>query len=159
MTKYSSAYTYLCMPLFAVILSSCSSYKTTGQCDFSAVSAAMKSPMPALVADIPDSVAPTPLNAVSVSDENILYKVMPRAVTARRTDTDTVQVIASIVNCTDYPLTVEARTQFYDEQEAPIENVTAWDRVMLSPRSTSVYRASSIGTTVASYTVELREGR
>ncbi len=101
-----------------LLLAGCSSYKTTGQCDFSALEGYIKNPGPVLVSDVPGTVSPQPLNAVSVSDQDILFKIMPRSVTAQRTETGTVQVIASLVNCTDYPQQVQARAQFFDKNNA-----------------------------------------
>jgi len=72
--------------------------------------------------------------------------------------TGTVEVYSQIVNCTDFALNAEARTQFYDVGQAPSEPVSAWKRFSLPPRTSNTYRETSIGTQNASYyMVELRE--
>ena len=99
-----------------------------------------------------------PLNSVSVTDFAIVNKVFVRAVNARRSPTGTVEVYSQIVNCTDFPLQAEARTQFYDAQQAPSEPVSAWKRFAMPARSSSTYREFSVGTESAQfYMVELRE--
>ena len=99
-----------------------------------------------------------PLNSVNVTEYAIINKVYVRAVNARRTPTGTVEVYSQIINCTDFPLNAEARTQFYDAGQAPSEPVSAWKRLALPPRTSNTYRESSIGTQGAAfYMVELRE--
>jgi len=99
-----------------------------------------------------------PLNSVSITDYAIINKVFVRAINARRTPTGTVEVYSQVVNCTDYPLQAEARTQFYDAAQAPSEPVSAWKRFALPPRTSNTYRETSIGTqSAAYYMIELRE--
>jgi hypothetical protein len=78
---------------------------------------------------------------------------------ARRTEADTVEVIARIANCTDYPLQIEGRTAFQDEAQIPSEPVSAWQRLYLAPKSLTVYREVSTSTSqVSTFLVELRGG-
>ena len=99
-----------------------------------------------------------PLNSASVTDYSVIDKIFVRQLTAQRTATGTVEVVSQVINCTDYPLNVEARTQFYNAAQVPSEPVSAWKRFNLSARTSNTYRESSIGTkTVDFYTVELRE--
>ncbi|MFN3076849.1 MAG: hypothetical protein ABT940_08230 [Alphaproteobacteria bacterium] len=101
-----------------------------------------------------------PLNSVNVTDFAITNKVFVRQVAASRTATGTVMVSSDIINCTDHPLQMEARTQFYDEKRMTSEPVSAWKRVYLDPRTSNTYQESSIGReTVKYYRVEVREGR
>jgi hypothetical protein len=102
-----------------------------------------------------------PLNSVNITDVAIINKVYVRTVNARRTPTGTVEVWSQIVNCTDYPLMAEARTQFFDGTQYPSEPVSAWKRIALDPRTSNTYREMSIGSgdKVSYYMVELREGR
>lgn len=79
---------------------------------------------------------------------------------ARRTATGTLEVYAVIRNRTDYPLQVEGRVQFFDQDRVPVEGPTAWQRVYLQPNSVSTWRdASTRVHDVAHYYVEIREGR
>lgn len=102
----------------------------------------------------------SPMNSVNITDKSIINKMFANNVTARRTATGTVEVIAQIINCTDYPLVAEARTQFYDTGKVPSEPVSAWKRFHLPAKTSNAYRESSIGTrSVEYYTVEMRETR
>ncbi|MBF0560758.1 MAG: hypothetical protein HQL37_01830 [Alphaproteobacteria bacterium] len=102
----------------------------------------------------------SPLNAVNITDFAVTDKVYVRAVSAKRTPTGTVEVNSQIINCTDYPLHVEARTHFFDAKQAPSEPVSAWQRVYLDPRTTNAYHEQSTGTdSTQFYLVEVREGR
>ena len=130
------------------------------ECDFREFRNALRSPGPALVAEVPGTMSPIPLNAVQVTDKSITRKVLVEGLFARRTPTGTLEVMARLVNCTDYPLQVEGRSWFMDENQLPSEGESAWRRVFLNPRSTAVYREFSIGTAdVANYLIEIREGR
>ncbi|MGE5546456.1 MAG: hypothetical protein ACM33T_06145 [Solirubrobacterales bacterium] len=116
--------------------------------------------LPAATPSDPSPLLEMPLNSVSITDFNIIQKIYVRSASARRTPTGTVEAYAQVINCTDYPLNVEARTQFYDQGQAPSEPVSAWKRMALPPRTSNTYRESSIGTkNVQYYMVELRETR
>lgn len=130
------------------------------QCDYNAVKAAAPPPGPILVPAIPGSVTPMPLNAVNVTDGAISNKVMVQATNARRLEGGDVEAFARVVNCTDYPLQLEARTHFLDAGQVDAEPVTAWSRVFLQAHSLASYSVrSTAGGGVESYLIELREGR
>ena len=67
--------------------------------------------------------------------KNVINKLYVRSVGAQRTATGTVKVYSQIINCTDYPLNVEARTQF-ETRATVLGHVqrggtpTAFDRVL-----------------------------
>lgn len=114
--------------------------------------------VPSLVPGQPSPITEMPLNSASVTDYSIINKVFVRQISARRTPTGTVEVVSQVINCTDYALNVEARTQFYDAAQVASEPVSAWKRFNLSARTSNTYRESSIGTkTVDYYMVEMRE--
>lgn len=116
--------------------------------------------LPAAAPGEPSPLMEMPLNSVSITDFNVINKLYVRSVTAQRTPTGTVKVISQIINCTDYPLNVEGRTQFYDQAQAPSEPVSGWKRLNLAPRTSNTYAESSIGTkNVQYYMVEVRETR
>jgi uncharacterized protein YcfL len=149
--------------VYVLMLTACTSYEPYPVCDFRKLSSPGQDqdlPRPALVSPAPGALQPMPLETVNITDRNILRKVMVQSVAARRTETKTVQASAQVVNCTDHPLQVEARTHFYDAVLVEAEPVSAWQRVMLAPRTLATYSERSIGTEqVASYLIELREGR
>lgn len=116
--------------------------------------------LPAAAPGEPSPLLEMPLNSVSITDYTVINKLFVRNVVAQRTPTGTVKVVSQIVNCTDYPLNVEARTQFYDQAQAPSEPVSAWKRLNLAPRTLNTYAENSIGTrNVQFYMVELKETR
>jgi len=72
--------------------------------------------------------------------------------------TGLVQLGFQVINCTDYDLQVEGRTQFLDISEFPSEPVSGWTRLYLAPRSVTNYSASAISPDSSGFRVELREG-
>lgn len=79
---------------------------------------------------------------------------------ARRTATGTLEVYAVFRNRTDYPLQIEGRVQFFDQDKVPVEGPSAWQRVYLQPNAVQAYREASTRVhDVAHYYVEIREGR
>ena len=133
------------------------------ECDFYAVKAARDAappPGPVLVPPIPGSLIPMPLNAVNIADGAITNKVLVQATNARRFEGGDIEVFARMVNCTDYPLQIEARTHFLDGAQRDAEPVSAWSRVHIPARGLQSYMERSVaGATVASYLIEVREGR
>lgn len=116
--------------------------------------------LPAAAPGEPSPLLEMPLNSVSITDYTVINKLFVRNVVAQRTPAGTVKVVSQIVNCTDYPLNVEARTQFYDQAQTPSEPVSAWKRLNLAPRTLNTYSENSLGTrTVQFYMVELKETR
>lgn len=116
--------------------------------------------LPAAAPGEPSPLLEMPLNSVSITDYTVINKLFVRNVVAQRTPTGTVKVVSQIVNCTDHPLTIEARTQFYDQAQAPSEPVSAWKRLNVAARTLNTYSESSIGTrNVQYYMVEVKETR
>ena len=115
---------------------------------------------PALVANVPKSMTPIDLNAVQFTDKPLTRQVVVEGLFARRTETDTVQVTARFVNCTDKPLQVQARSSFMDVSQAPTEPVSAWTQVFIPPKGTGTYRERSMSRDeVQYYLIELAPGR
>lgn len=98
-------------------------------------------------------------NSVSLTDDSIQGKIGVEASNWSRTPTGNAQVWVQLRNRTDYMLQVEARTQFFDASKAPLGVPSAWQRVMLSPNTSTTYRESSARPDTAYYYVEVREGR
>lgn len=129
-------------------------------CDFTPMLTAQRSPEPVIVAPTPGTMSEIPLNAVSITDGAITNKVLVQTSAARRSPTGTVEVMTRLVNCTDFPLQVEGRTHFLDEDQSPTEPVSAWHRVFLPARALGTYRETSTDAQrVVSFLIELREGR
>lgn len=128
-------------------------------CDFTPMLTTAPPAEQVLVPPIPGTMSPMPLNTVNVTSIGISNKILVQAVSARRTETGTIEVWSRMVNCTDYPLQVEGRTQFMDGNKAPVEEPSAWQRVYLSPRATAVYTEKSTHMNEAqTYLIEIREG-
>lgn len=101
---------------------------------------------------------PIPLETVQIIDKKLRKTVIAQGVEARRTETDTVEVIARILNCTNAPVQLQLRTTFLSAGQSPTEPVSSWQRIHLQPRSTGVYSEKSISASVAHYLIEVRTG-
>ena len=131
------------------------------ECDFRKFRKAQEITGPALIAEVPKSMTPIPLNAVKVLDKSIAKKVLVQALYARQTETGTLEVKARLLNCTDYPLQVEGRSSFMDGTQFPLEDTSSWNRVFLPPHGLGVYSEKSISSMrqgLSYYLIELREG-
>nr|WP_314444503.1 hypothetical protein [uncultured Sphingomonas sp.] len=110
----------------------------------------------ALVANIPKSMTPIDVNAVQFTDRAMTRQVIVEGLFARRTPTNTVEVSARLVNCTDRPLQLLARSSFMDAVQYPVEAASAWTRVIIPARGTGLYREQSISQDeVGYYLIEL----
>ena len=113
---------------------------------------------PALVANVPKSMTPIDLNAVQFTDKTLTREVVVEGLFARRTETDTVEVTARLVNCTGEPLQVQARSSFMDEAQAPAEPTSMWTKVFIPAHGTGVYRERSMSRDqVKYYLIELAD--
>ncbi len=130
------------------------------RCDFNPVVDAAAPVGPVLVPQIPGSITPMALNTVNVTDIAISNKVLVQSTNARRLESGDVEAFARIVNCTDFPLQLEARTHFLDAGQGAAEPVTAWSRLFMTAHGIADYSAMSVaGGAVETYLIELREGR
>lgn len=98
----------------------------------------------ALVANVPRAMTPIDLNAVQFTDKALTRQMLVEGLFARRTETDTVEVSARFVNCTGRALTIRARSSFMDDVQYPVEPASAWQRVIIQPYATGVYRERSM---------------
>lgn len=127
------------------------------KCDIGDAKRALSPGGPALVANVPSAMTPIDLNAVQMTDKKLAKQIVVEGVFARRTETNSVEVITRIVNCTKKTVTLDARSSFMDENQVPTEDSTFWKKVILSPKATGVYRGLSIGRDeVKYYLVEVR---
>ena len=99
-----------------------------------------------------------PIDAVQMTNARLWEDIALQHLSAARTVTDTVQVTARVVNCTDRPIVIGMRTSFMDEVQAPTEQVSGWQTVHVRPRAIAVYQESSTSTKVRHYLVEVRPG-
>lgn len=96
-----------------------------------------------------------PVDALQFTDANIASNVAVQMVRAAKAGTDTVQVTARVVNCTDDAIRVRARTSFMDKNQLPTEPASAWRVLFLPPRATTIYQEFSTSTKVSNYLIEL----
>ena len=130
-------------------------------CDFTKIQEARDNPKsgPVLVSLVPGAHTDMPLNTVNITDVAITNKILLQATNAQRTDTGTVRVWARMVNCTNFHLQLEGRTHFLNAGQAPVEGVTAWQRVHMPARAIGTFTDLSIATKdVETYLIEIREG-
>jgi hypothetical protein len=137
------------------------------QCNFYALTAAQRAmqtdaaahQIPGLLGPVAGAMSPVPLDGVYISDPAIRRKVMAQAVYARRTPNKSIELTVRLVNCTDYPMQVLGRVSFMDGHQMPTENTSAWQMVMVPPKSFGNYREVSLGNDAESYLIEFRSNR
>lgn len=111
-----------------------------------------------LVPAIVDTLHPIALSTVSITDTALLRRVVVQDVKALRKTSGHLNVYARIVNCTDFPIILEARTQYLDRNQVISEPVTGWKRMHLPARTLGNYQESSIMQPMPeSFLIELRE--
>jgi hypothetical protein len=126
------------------------------RCDMTTVEAGQKLSAPP--GEKPPVIA-SPPNSISITDAAITRKLFAAEPVAKRTPTGTMKVVARFFNCTNYPLQIDARTQFLDGDQQPAEPVSAWKRVFLPPRANTYYEESSIAVEAQSFQIDIREGK
>lgn len=111
-----------------------------------------------LVPAIADTLHPIALSTVSITDLALLRRVVVQDVKALRTQSGQLKVYARIVNCTDFPMILEVRTQYLDANQVIAEPVTGWRRMHLPARTLGNYQETSIMKPMPdSFLIELRE--
>jgi hypothetical protein len=111
-----------------------------------------------LVPAIKGTLHPIALSTVSITDTALLRRIVVQDVKAMRSETGQLNVYARIVNCTDYPIILEARTQYLDAQQVIAEPVTGWKRLYLPARTLGNYQEASIKQPMPdTFLIELRE--
>lgn len=111
-----------------------------------------------LVPAIKGTLHPIALSTVSITDTALLRRIVVQDVKAMRSESGQLNVYARIVNCTDYPIILEARTQYLDAQQVIAEPVTGWKRIYLPARTLGNYQEASIRQPMPdTFLIELRE--
>ncbi|MFL6604457.1 MAG: hypothetical protein ACJ8R9_24415 [Steroidobacteraceae bacterium] len=98
---------------------------------------------------------PIPLDSVQFSSWDTTRLLSVQRLYAARTPTNTVEVTARFVSCSDTPFNVRVRTSFVDANQAPTEPVSAWKTVYLQPRLTAVYSEYSTSRSATRYLIEV----
>ena len=111
----------------------------------------------------------TPMDQVVVLDRDLAVwtgknwssrsKIAVQKHGARRTGSSALEVIAEIRNRTNDPIKVEARTTFYDAQEFPTSEPSAWQPVRLPAQGTANYTEFSKSPNAEHYLVEVRRAQ
>jgi hypothetical protein len=88
------------------------------------------------------------------------YKVTVEQTESRRTATGTLEALTILRNHTNFPLQIEGRTQFFDRNKSPAEDMSPWQRVQLPPKGIGTYKTvSNKREEVEFFVIEIREGR
>ena len=152
------------IPFVIILLTSCASTQvsppvTFPVCDFSkAPYGSSPRGYGVLVPAIQDTLHPIALSTVSITDTNLLRRIVVQDVKAMRTQSNRLNVYARIVNCTDFPIILEGRTQYLDANQVISEPVTGWKRMHLPARSLGNYQETSIRQPMPDiFLIELRE--
>lgn len=113
---------------------------------------------PALIPQHEYSVTPIPLNAVQIIDPAIVRKIVVHNTYSSRSAAGQVNVESRLQNCTTYPLQLEARTHFFQQDGSSAEPVSAWKRLYLAPKTIGGYFESSLAPlSPHGFYIELRE--
>ena len=99
------------------------------------------------------------LNNAVLTDDSLAGKIAIEQTNWSRSENGLPQAWALIRNRTDYRIQVEARTRFYDAQQAPLPGPIAWQRISLSPNTVETYRVTGTHGNSGFYSIEIREGR
>jgi hypothetical protein len=111
---------------------------------------------PALVGlEYGEQASPIPLNSIQFSNWDAARSLSVQRLAASRTPTNTVEVAARFVSCSDIPFAVRVRTSFLDANQAPTEAASAWQTVYLQPHLTATYSERSISTGAKNYLLEV----
>ncbi len=103
------------------------------------------------------------MNRVVIIDRNLQTEQSSKLAVERAgsssNPTGTMKVFATIRNRTTFPQQIEARVQFFDSGQIPVEGPSPWQRIYLDAQSIGNYVTSSARADVAHYYVEIREAR
>lgn len=112
------------------------------------------------------------MNSVNVIDRNMLEKrradgygeydygkIRIESSGAARTATGTLEAWTTVQNLTDFPLVLQAHVRFFDAGKRPIENYSAWQRIVLAPKGTALYKESSLSDAAGFYYIEIKEAQ
>jgi len=144
------------------LTSACGSAPTTGMrttsCNASALGNGSVPANGVLDSQIPGAFTPIPLDQIQILDPSLVPYVMIQSAGSARTATQTMHVVARMVNCTNEPMQLEARTHFIAPSGASAEPVSAWKRIYVPQRGLGVYEEYSMGTIMADrFLIELRK--
>jgi hypothetical protein len=101
---------------------------------------------------------PIPLDSVQFSDWGAEKTVSVQDLHASRTATNTVEVTARFISCSDVATSIRVRTSFLGANQAPTEPASAWQTVYLEPHLTATYTENSVSTGVSDYLIEIMPG-
>lgn len=105
-------------------------------------------------------IAPTTAEAAAQQNSVARYKVTVEQTDSSRSATGTMEVLTILRNHTNFPLQIEGRTQFFDRNKSPVEDMSPWQRVQLPPKSIGTYKTvSNKREEVEFFYIEIREGR
>lgn len=105
-------------------------------------------------------IAPTTAEAAAQQNSVARYKVTVEQTDSSRSPTGTMEVLTILRNHTNFPLQIEGRTQFFDRNKFPVEDMSPWQRVQLPPKSIGTYKTvSTKRDEVEFFYIEIREGR
>lgn len=78
---------------------------------------------------------------------------------SRRVDNGRLQVVVNIRNRTNFTQNIDVSTTFRDKDNVPLNDDSAWQRLVLGANETRAYQVSSVTDKACTFTVRVREGR
>lgn len=154
LVNYRLLFLTLCLALITACAHDVQKRKIVVECEFPEMDAPAG---PALVAREYGQSSPIPLNAVQFTSPSLKKALAVQMLTASRTATNSAQVYARVINCTDQSLKLGIRTSFLSGRQVPVEPTSAWKTIWVQPFTTGNYTENSISRDVNFYLVEVRD--
>jgi hypothetical protein len=108
-----------------------------------------------VVDPVTDGPFPNTFNAVEITPGCLTDQVHVTSHAYARTANNAFEVTCTLKNLTNRPLAVQARTQYFDAERAHQEGPDAWQIVHLPAQGIETYKATSFGTDLSYYHVEI----
>lgn len=108
-----------------------------------------------VVDPVTDGPFPNTFNSTVVLPDCLDGRVHVTSQSYARTPNNAFEVTCTLKNLTNRPISVQARTQFFDEERAHQEGPGAWQIVNLPAEGIETYQATSFGTDLSYYYVEI----
>jgi hypothetical protein len=144
-----------------VLTSACGTSPNTGMrttsCNAGALGSGAVPANGVIDSQIRGAFTPIPLDQIQILDPQLVPYVMIQSAGSTRTATQTLHVMARMVNCTNEPMQLEARTHFISASGGSAEPISAWKRIYVPQRALGVYEEYSVSTVLADkFLIEMR---
>lgn len=99
------------------------------------------------------------MNAAGFATDYLADKIAVERNAWARTATGTVEVVAMLRNRTDFAQVIELQTMFFDANQMPLGQPSAWEKVFLASQAFGQYKCLSTDPEVAYFYIQIREAK